>query len=488
MKSTKVGKTLSEWVETENGAEVKDTTGSAVLDMYASMGSMRSRMDYELQLKFRHAYMEDPLNAIRCLFYIRDVRCGLGERRAFRVLLGYAANKYPEAIRKNLELIPLYGRFDDLYALMGTPVERDMWRFVGRVLKMDKENMEKGLPCSLLAKWLKKADSSNENTRKLGIYTAKCLGMSVYDYKRLCVKLRRHIGVVEQMMSEGKWSEINYSSVPSRAMMVYRNAFQKHDDKNFSLYLKAVKKGEEVINSSTLYPYDIVEKILFHSEKSPVLEAQWRSLPNYVKEGTNALVLADVSSLMGSSLGGRPLATAVGMGIYFAERNVGVFHNRMMTFSKTPEFVYLEGKSLYGKVKSFCNISQEGSVDLESAFEKILDVAVNTNTPPNEMFKTLIVISNMEVNQCTVDYPEENFYQSMKLQYEKAGYSIPNVIFWNVNSMRDLFLADKDCPGVQFIAGQSTSCFKHLMNSLGRTPMEEMNMKLGSNRYAPITV
>ena len=129
-----------------------------------------------------------------------------------------------------------------------------MLDIIATKLLKDKVNMQKGNPVSLLAKWLKKADASSRNTRKLGIYTAKKLGMSVYDYKRLCVKLRKYIDVVEQRMSANEWDTINYPAVPSRAMMNYRKAFARHDQARFDEYLKKVQSGEQKINSATLYP------------------------------------------------------------------------------------------------------------------------------------------------------------------------------------------------------------------------------------------
>ena len=309
MNFSEVMREESKWTKTENGADAKNTTDSALLDMFATIGSMRSRSEDEIIQKFELAFQEDPLGAMRCLFYSRDIRGGLGERRVFRVLLNYIANTHKEELNENLKLIPEYGRFDDFYSLIGTPIENRMWQMLREMLEMDKYRMENKLPCSLLAKWLKKADASSPNTRKLGIYTAKKLGMSVYDYKRLCVKLRRYIDVVEQRMSANEWNTINYPAVPSKAMMNYRKAFARHDQERFDEYLNKVQSGEQKINSATLYPYDIVEKILYKHEDNKVLEAQWNNLPDYVDGDVNAVVMADVSG----SMYGRPLATSIGL-------------------------------------------------------------------------------------------------------------------------------------------------------------------------------
>ena len=475
----------SKWTKTENGADAKNTTDSALLDMFATIGSMRERSEDEIIQKFELAFQEDPLGAMRCLFYARDIRGnGLGERRVFRVLLPYIAEKHTEELGNNIRFIPEYGRVDDFYSLVGTPLEEKMWEIVRYALSADKASMEEGRPCTLLAKWLKKADASSPNTRKLGIYTAKKLGMSVYDYKRLCVKLRKYIDVVEQRMSAREWDMINYPAVPSRAMMNYRKAFARHDEERFNEYLNKVQSGEQKINSATLYPYDIVEKILYGHEDSKVLEAQWDNLPDYVDGDVNAVVMADVSG----SMDGRPLATSVGLALYFAERNKGAYHNLFMTFSGEPQFVEVKGDTITEKVNFISNTSWEYNTDLEAALLKILDVAVENDCLQEEMPKSLIIVSDMEIDCCANQKHRENFYDYVSRVYEEHGYKIPNVVFWNVNSRHDVFLADKNRKGVQLVSGQSASTFKNLIGCVDKTPVEMMYSVLNSERYQAIQI
>ena len=478
----------SKWTKTENGADAKNTTDSALLDMFATIGSMRSRSEDEIIQKFELAFQEDSLGAMRCLFYARDIRGGLGERRVFRVLLPYVAEKHKSELDKNLRLVPEYGRFDDFYSLIGTQVEDRMWECVKKQLSLDIINMQDDEPCSLLAKWLKKADASSPNTRKLGIYTAKMLGMSVYDYKRLCVKLRRYIDVVEQRMSANEWDTINYPAVPSRAMMNYRKAFARHDQERFDEYLNKVQSGEQKINSATLYPYDIVEKILYCGEDSKVLEVQWNNLPDYVDGDVNAVVMADVSGSMECNAGGRPLATSIGLAMYFAERNKGAYHNLFMTFSGNPQFVEVKGKTITQKISFISNADWGMNTDLEKALMRILDVAIENHCSQEEMPKSLIIISDMEIDYCTDQKHGENFYDYVSRVYEEHGYKIPNVVFWNVDSRHDVFLADKTRKGVQLVSGQSASTFKNLIGCVDKTPVEMMYEVLNSERYRAIQI
>lgn len=474
----------SKWTKTENGADAKNTTDSALLDMFATIGAMRTRSEDEIVKKFELAFQEDSLGAMRCLFYARDIHGGLGERRVFRVLLTYIANKHTEELRKNIDKIPEYGRWDDVYSLVGTKLEDNMWDDVKYQLLKDKVLMKNEESSSLLAKWLKKADASSPNTRKLGIYTAKKLGMSVYDYKRLCNRLRKHIDVVEQCMSARQWDTINYPAVPSRAMMNYRKAFARHDQERFEEYINKVSSGEQKINAATLYPYDIVEKILYHSENSKVLEAQWDNLPNYVDGDVNAVVMADVSG----SMYGRPMATSIGLAMYFAERNKGAYHNLFITFSGHPEFVEIKGKTITQKINFISRASWQTITDLEAALLKILDVAIENHCSQEEMPKSLIIISDMEIDYCTCQKHRENFYDYVSRVYEEHGYKIPNVVFWNVNSRHDIFLADKNRKGVQLVSGQSASTFKNLIGCVDKTPVEMMYSVLNSERYQAIQI
>ena len=467
---------------TENGAFAYNSTGEACLDLFGSIGALRSRTDDAVERLFAEAYKDDPLLATKILFYSRDITEGCGERKVFRTLIKYLAKYHPEAIKPNLDLVGVYGRYDDLYSLIGTPLEDDMWVSMKKQFEEDVKNLNDGNAVSLLAKWIKTPDASSEKTRKLGILTAKKLGYSVYDFKRLLRKLRKYLKVVESYMSTGQWDKINYSAVPSRAMMIYRNAFRRHDEKRFDLFINKALNGEVKINSSTLYPYDIVEKFLYGDEKSDVLEAQWRQLPNYVEEGTNAIVMADVSG----SMWGRPMATSIGLAMYFAERNKGAYHNLFMTFSGRPEFVAVKGETLQQKIQNISKSAWSMNTNLKAAFEEVLRLAVENNISPEDMPKSIIVISDMEIDSCaTRDW---SFYDMMRAEYMTNGYEIPNVIFWNVNSRHDVFHADANRKGVQLCSGQSVTTFKQLMDCIGMTPMEMMLKVINSERYAPVTV
>ena len=476
------------FTRTENGAVALNTTGDARLDFFGTVGSLRGADKERITRLFSEAYKADPLFATKIAFYARDVRGGLGERQTFRTLLQFMAKYHPEALRPNLDLVGVYGRYDDLYCLIGTPLEVEMWAAMKRQFEEDRQNLQAGNAVSLLAKWIKTADASSANTRTLGILTAQKLGYTVYEFKRLVRAMRKQIGIVEALMSAGRWEEIRYAAVPSRAMMIYRNAFMRHDADRFGAFIQKAAGGEETIHAATLFPYDIVEKVMemhwrgIQIKEDETLEAQWRQLPDYVEAGTNALVIADTSG----SMYGRPMATSVGLAVYFAERNTGPYHNMFMSFSGTSRIQVLRGETLAQKIRSIDMNDWANNTNLQAAFQHVLEIAVRNHVAQEDMPKSLIVISDMEIDHCG----DRNwtFYEKMSLRFRKYGYQIPNIIFWNVASRHDVFHADRSRAGVQLVSGQSAAVFRQVMQCVGLNPVEAMERIIGSERYAAIAV
>lgn len=479
---------------TENGATAFSSTGvSDLLDLYATVGGMRARQS-DVVNKFNACFNENPLLATRLMFYTRDIRGGLGERDSFRSMLKQLSMKHPEVVANNIDKIPFYGRWDDLFTLMGTPAEGAMWILLRDQLNADLENMRAGKPISLLAKWMPSINASSKEKIKLANIIAKAFGLAPAQYRKIMSALRDYLNVLETRMSKQEWDKIVYNQVPSRAMTKYRKSFYRHDEDRFSQYVADVKQGTETIKAGTLYPYDIVEKYM---EKNyygyvygtwrgtvidDVLEVQWKALPNYIEGEENVIVVADVSG----SMYGRPMASSVGLAVYFAERNSGPYKNMFMTFSSNPQFVKLKGASLAEKVVNAQSADWGMSTNLEAVFMKVLKVAVENNVSTTEMPKAIVIISDMEIDNCASR--NWSFYDEMVRRFEAEGYTIPNIVFWNVNARHDTFLVDGNRKGVQLVSGQSASTFKNVISSIGLTPYDAMLKTLNSERYSSITL
>ena len=111
---------------TENGAVARASTLDYVYDLFSFGGAYRNRTDADCILLFKKAYEQDATLALKCLFYLRDILGGQGERRFFRVCFKWLCDNDPEAAKRNLKYIATegYGRWDDIiYATEDTKLE-----------------------------------------------------------------------------------------------------------------------------------------------------------------------------------------------------------------------------------------------------------------------------------------------------------------------------------------------------------------------------
>ena len=474
---------------TENGAKAYNTTGDKLLDLFSTAGALRTRSEDEIREKFKLAFDENPLLATKLLFYTGNIRGGLGERRTFKICLKWLAAEHPEIVIKNIALIPEFNRWDSIFELMDTPAENTMWTFIAETITNDISNltvaklMNSEPHISLLAKWLPSENASSRKTRNLARKVISRLGVTPKKYRQFLSILRAQLKIVEKSMSAKEWNKINYSGVPSYAMKNYRNAFCRHDEKRFSEFIDSVKKGEKKINASTLFPYDIIHQytsdqnwIFSANNYDEVLEQQWRALPNYVKDDSEVLVMADTSG----SMYGRPMETSVGLAIYFAQRNKGIYHNTFMTFSSDPQYFYInEGASLQSNINKVAHSPWGMSTNLTGAMEKILQDAVANNIKPEEMPKALVVISDMEIDYCARD--NWDYSDALSLKFEAVGYKMPKLVFWNVESRNDTFLTKGK--NTVLVSGQSPSTFRSVLKTIDMTAYEAMLEVLNDPMY-----
>ncbi len=485
---------------TENGAEALATTLSPLLDLFGVIGGLRDR-DEEKEIidLFIKAYAFDPLRALKMLFYARDIRGGLGERSTFRIILKHLALAHPADVIANLKAIPEYGRWDDLFVLIGTPVEKEMVQLIDDQLCEDIKavhaaKLTRTAPTlSLLAKWLPSENASSPVTKAQAHFFIKALGFTPAVYRKTLSVLRKALKVVEVDMSAKAWSDIDYSTVPSKASIKYRSAFARNDSARYDAYLEAVANGEEKINASTLYPYDIVRSFLTNvndgneeEKEAKTLELAWKNLPDYVTDKTkNFLVMADVSESM-ESPDYRPLSTSIGLAIYFAERSKGIAKNSFITFTDVPKLIKISPKLTLSEKIDLVTSRVGYDTDLEAAFDLILRSAVKRGLKQDELPSSIIIVSDMEINQFGSRSQNTSFTSEMRSRYEAAGYKMPTLVYWNVASRDTLYHASKDDKDVRFVSGQSPSVFKALCEDKELGPIDLMLSVIDAPRYSSI--
>ena len=482
---------------TENGAATLKTTQSDCLDLFATIGAIRRESDEEITTRFMRAFAEDKDIAMKLLFFARDIRGGLGERKVFRVSLRWLAKNAPETVRKNLSYIAEYGRFDDLLVLFDTPVEKDMLDFIREQLCKDVEAMDNGGEVSLLGKWLPSVNASNADTIKIAKKIARFLKMDDKTYRKMLSQLRAHIRIIENNLREKDYT-FDYEKQPSKAMFKYRGAFARNDAERYNNFLNRVSSGEAKLNASTLAPYEIVEPCLneywsrlpfmkdLAGEEKKSLNATWEALPDFGSEA-NALAIIDTSGSMYCDAKPLPAAVALSLGIYFAEHNTGAFKNHFIEFSREPELIEIKGETFADKLQYICSFNKVADTNIEAVFDLVLSAAVNNNVPQSELPEKLIIISDMEFNACVKNAGTTNF-NNAKAKFEVAGYKLPEVVFWNVASRNRQQPVTKNEQGVALVSGCTPRLFSQVVDGslAAMTPYEFMLDVLGGERYEKI--
>ena len=504
-------KSESNYTYTENGALTYKSTLDGLLDLFALGGAYRTRTDADVINLFMKAFAEDEVHALKCLFYLRDVRGGQGERRFFRVVTKWLAREHTDAMKRNLQYVPEFGRWDDLYVFLGTPVEQDAFKVIQHQLALD-------VSCktpSLLAKWLKSENTSSRDSRMLADKTRRFLGMNHKEYRKTLSILRERIRVLERLMSAGRWDEIEFDKIPSRAGMIYKNAFARHDlermksEKDIQSYEDFAKDKNTKVNAKALYPYEVVKEAMAFGQwggyygsgyKSQALDnterlmvnKYWENLTDYFKGCTfNGICVADTSG----SMYGDPLAVALSIAMYCAERNKGEFANHFFTFSNDPTFVEIEGVDFVDKINRMVRSDWGGSTNIEAVFDKMLRIAKQNHCSQDEIPASVIIISDMEFNGCVCGgarsrerwgyghQADETLFETIERRWNAAGYKMPNLVFWNVQARQDN-IPMRVSGHVSYVSGFSPVIFEQVLK--GVTAYDLMFDKLDSERYACI--
>ena len=500
-------KNATNYTMTENGAITHKTTKSDLLDMFAMGAAMRNRSDVDVILMFRKAFAENPVYALKCLFYIRDVRGGQGERRFFRVVIKDMASRLDtrDAIKRNMELIPEFGRWDDLYAFMDTPLQNDALNIIKHQLALD---VQCKTP-SLLAKWMPSENASSKKTIHLGNITRSHLNMTHKEYRRTLAILRSRINIVEKLMSENRWDEIEFDKIPSKAGLIYKNAFARRDIIK-AKYEKFAKDETTKVNASTLYPYEVVEKALrvrnggyygkidFNDTDRLMVNKYWANLKDYFNGAKlNALAVVDTSG----SMHGTPINVAISLGMYCAERAGGPFANHYISFASRPQLIECEGVDFVDKVHRIYQTNLVDNTNIEAVFDLLLQTAQKNKCSQEDLPENILIISDMEFDAAsrggsydwrTGKYVDQfgftkdqadTVMEGVAKKWAAAGYKMPHLIYWNVDARQNNIPMLGNGP-ISYVSGFSPSIFQTIMT--GKTGYELMMECLNKDRYEEI--
>ena len=505
---------INNYTLTENGAITYKSTLNALCDLFGQGASYRKRSDADCILLFKNAYEENPTYALKCLFYIHDIRQGQGERRFFRVVYRWLIDYDIEAARRNLQYIPEYSRWDNLiYICEDTPLWDDCIAIIKKQLAIDMDSMihnnHEGI--SLLAKWLPSINTSSSHSRKLANQIRVSLNMTPKQYRQTLTVLRQRIHVLEQLMSANKWDEIEFDKIPSKAGFKYRNAFAKHDleransDKNIYTYEEFINDKQTTVNAKDLYPHEIVEQALdyivqnyysyYNKNKDDnalqrnVINKYWDNFLGNLNDFLQAdfLAICDTSG----SMHGTPMNVAIALSMCCAEKARGPFAHHYISFASRPQLIKIEGIDFVDKVERIYKTNLCDNTNIEATFDMLLKTAIKNNCKQEDLPRALIILTDMQFDTARGRYysystnmDRKTLMENIEQKWTFNGYKMPSLYFWNLDARSNSNIPMELKDGITYISGFSPVLLKQIAS--GKSALDFIFDILNSERYAVI--
>lgn len=493
---------------TENGALGYESTQHILLDMLFKLPSYRNDVE-SLKREYAIALKENTDLALKFAFYVGDIREGLGERKAFITMLQMLGEMEPTIVENVIRYIPEYNRWKTLFDAFIEPyvIERKgklqvitmVVEYIQGQLNEDIKRYYDNRPISLLAKWMPSLTASNKQQRHIAGWLRRQLKYSPVLYRSTLKMLRSYIGIVESKMCDDKWGEIDYAHVPAKANLNYKEAFLKHDFNRRATYLGDVASGKQEMKAKVLYPCEIVHKYMSNSvycynaiKLDTTLELAWQNLKDISlnDESFKCLVVMDGSGSMYGRIGGDTSMLAItvahSLAIYCSERLSGSFKDKFITFSAMPRLVDIsEGKTLLEKIRICEKFDEVSNTNLERTFDLILETAVLNHLSQEELPSHIMIISDMEFDYATSTTVDETLMQTIEKKFKDAGYQLPKLIFWNVNSRTNTIPIRENELGVTLVGGYSINLLQMVL-SQKLDPYENLLDILNGERYKVI--
>ena len=379
---------------------------------------------------------------------------------------------------------------------------------VKNVLNNDIQNCMLGKPISLLAKWMPSINASGKARRQAKRFAA-AFEFSYATYRKMLSKLRAYLDVTEVKTCANRWDEIDYNKVSSNANKRYLNAFKRHDG---ARYLEHCEKAMDTsantsvkMHADVLFPHEIWAKYTqlsglswydghyhhgYDHYAAPAdisLEALWKNLPDLGECG-NTMVVVDGSGSMTTNCGGvKPIDISRSLGVYFAERCQGEFHNILMEFSSRPKLIDLNGcETLRDKILEMSKYTDCTNTDIEAVFMLVLQAAIDANMKQSDLPDRILIVSDMEFDYATCftnrTYGMKALFDELADRYAANGYKLPKLVFWNVNSRTNTIPMTENEMGVIMVSGFSPNIMSMVMSDQ-TDPWLALKEKLDDKRY-----
>ena len=506
-------KTLEILKRTWNNAVTNESTLNFNLDMFA-YSSRDPKQDYEKNKnRFKNALIENDEIALANLLYTLDIRNGKGERALFKSYFYTLIEMNKDCAIQILPYIPELGRWDYVFEGIGTEIEENVYELIRAYLMMDIKNYNENKPVSLLAKWLPSIKTHNKKNY-FAVKLAKKLNLTEKEYRKILSKLRDSLNIVEKHITNKEYEKIEYISVPSKAMVKYKNLFFTKDEVRFKEFIEELKDSKKAkydnlfmndfakmyldnlmkIGINYFYERTIKEacRLLFNNfflkdleENSQILSQNFKNEKNLINTmwkkqskiefDKNVLVIADTSG----SMEGTPFETAISLAIYISQNNKSEeWRNKFIIFSSD----CIEYS--YDKDAEFTDIIDEiplivDNTDIDKVFTKILNDSLEKNLP---QLDEVIIISDMEFDMVQ-DKKDMSNFKHWKSEFAKYNYELPKIIFWNVARNVESFPVTKLDYGTCLVSGYSKNILKSIIDIENFDPIDIMLKTLEEKNY-----
>ncbi len=465
----------------------------------------------QAQQLLTESWLEDPLDTLKIVFQGRDCRGGKGEREIFHYCLEWLIERYPEHILKNMQYIPSYGRWDDIIRLFPTKIGKEAVQFYANQLREDIIGLKRtDREISLAAKWAPTEGGKYDKKFKAAKLLAEELECTPRQYRvRYLTPLRNYLKIVETYMCSKNWFGINYNTVPGCCMHKNKKTFEKRDEERFKAWKERLSTGDKSVKVNSMqgqmHPHEILKSYFnqqFNCQADQIAEEQWNQIREKVHSmGSigSSIWLADMSG----SMSGDPMMVAMALSLLGSELTAPPFQNMIMTFSTNPQFYQIQGNGLYERAKYMyrgmaASGMWGGSTNFEAAYMEILRVAagyMRSNgrwvkardpIPPEEMPKRFYILSDMQFNMANSSGNFLTNYETMEMNFRRAGYPMPELVFWNLRGNTLDYPAGSEDKGIAMVSGFSPSILKAILAGEEMTPVGIMRKALDDPRYDQI--
>jgi hypothetical protein len=313
-------------------------------------------------------------------------------------------------------------------------------------------------------------------------------------------------------MSEGRWDEIEFDKIPSKAGLKYKNAFARHDiermkrNPEVKSYEDFAKDTTTKVNAKVLYPYEVVAKagklmgcdsywsrgpvVAMDNTDRLMVNKYWENLADYFNGKTfNGLAVVDTSGSMWGLDASAPINVAISLGLYCAERAKGPFAGHYVSFSSRPQLVATEGVDFCDKVQRIWRTNLCENTNIEATFDMLLNTAIQNRCTQDELPQNILILSDMEFDAGTghrygygrQSWNPQTLMESIRDKWARAGYRMPKIIYWNCQARQNNIPEDIGLGDISYVSGMSAAIFDTIMS--GKTGVDLMLEKLDSPRY-----